>query len=282
MKCQNCGAEISGNTRYCEFCGSQITLEMKQEQEQLNKSGCPQCGSGNITFRRENQGEVRGKNAKQVIHRTVGVCKDCGATWFSDEEKKKRKTWLWVLGWIFIFPVPLTIIMLRKKDLKPAIKYTIIAVAWVVYLIIAISGRGANSENNISYEPSTTISVEEVVSEALTEEIATTADNTTESESETTSETSELTGIRPEFKAQMDDYEAFFDEYIAFMDKYTNTDDNSGLFSDYIDFMTKYSKAMESLEALGEEEMSEEETAYYVEVSARISGKLAKYAYLQN
>lgn len=28
---------------------------------------------------------------------------------------KKRKTWLWVLGWICIFPLPLTILMLRKK-----------------------------------------------------------------------------------------------------------------------------------------------------------------------
>ena len=91
---------------------------MIKEQELLNMSGCPKCGSTNIQFRRENQGEVRGKNYKQVVHRTVGYCKDCGETWYSSSESempKKRKTWLWVLGWICIFPVPLTILMLRKK-----------------------------------------------------------------------------------------------------------------------------------------------------------------------
>ena len=53
MKCPNCGAEI-GNNQICEFCGSQITLAMKKAQEQLNKKGCPKCGSSNISFNREN------------------------------------------------------------------------------------------------------------------------------------------------------------------------------------------------------------------------------------
>lgn len=144
MKCPNCGADIR-NSKFCEFCGSQTTLEIRKEQEQLNRKGCPECGSSNISFRRENQGEIRGKNAKQVVHRTVGVCKDCGNTWFADggatAPEKKRKTWLWVLGWIFIFPVPTTILMLRRKDMKPALKYGIIAAAWIIYLIIGFSGK---------------------------------------------------------------------------------------------------------------------------------------------
>ena len=151
MKCKNCGAEIDSNSRTCKFCGSQITMDMLKEQETLNKQGCPKCGSTNITFRRENQGEVRGKNYKQVVHRTVGYCKDCGETWYPSSESEmpnKRKTWLWVLGWIFIFPVPLTILMLRKKDMKPAVKYGIIAVAWIIYLIIGFSGNSSDTNNN--------------------------------------------------------------------------------------------------------------------------------------
>lgn len=31
--------------------------------------------------------------------------------------------------------------MLRKKDMKPALKYGIIAAAWIVYLIIGLSGN---------------------------------------------------------------------------------------------------------------------------------------------
>ena len=158
MRCPNCGAEI-GTSNTCEYCGSTITSEMKKEQEILNKSGCPKCGSTNIKFTRENHGEVNGKNSKKIVHKTVGVCNDCGYTWYLDVvEPKKRKTWLWVLGWIFIFPVPLTILMLRKKDMKPAVKYGIIAAAWVLYLII---GFGRNSSNNRPSTDNTAIVAEQ-------------------------------------------------------------------------------------------------------------------------
>lgn len=144
MRCPNCGAEI-GNSDKCEYCGSYITSDMKKEQEILNKKGCPKCGSTNIKFSRENHGEVQGKGSKKIVHKTVGVCNDCGHTWYPDvDEPKKRKTWLWVLGWVFIFPVPLTILMLRKKDMKPAIKYGIIAAAWIIYLIIGLGGNSSN------------------------------------------------------------------------------------------------------------------------------------------
>lgn len=138
MKCPNCGAEIKTNAKFCEFCGSSITTQMRREQEQLNKAGCPKCRSSNISFSREKQGELRGKRGTAVVRSTVGVCKDCGYTWQTDSGTtgvKKRRTWLWVLGWICIFPLPLTILLLCKKEMKPAIKYGIIAVAWVVYFI---------------------------------------------------------------------------------------------------------------------------------------------------
>jgi hypothetical protein len=157
MKCQNCGAEI-GNNKICEFCGSQITADMQKEQEQINKLGCPKCGSSNITFKRENQGEIRGKNSKQIIHRTVGFCKDCGATWYADgvEKKKDKKIWLWVLGWLFIFPLPLTIILIRKKEMNKILKYVIIAIAWIAYFAIGLSGGGNSTDKtNTITEPTT-------------------------------------------------------------------------------------------------------------------------------
>lgn len=172
MKCQNCGAEI-GNSKFCEFCGSQITLEMLKEQEQLNKSGCPKCGSSNITFRRENQGEVRNKKSKKIIHKTVGVCKDCGATWYTDSVAKKRKTWLWVLGWIFIFPIPLTLILLKKKDMNNILKYGIIAVAWIAYLALAFSGLANKNDSKTtvsnSENPSSVVVAETTIAETKAE-----------------------------------------------------------------------------------------------------------------
>lgn len=139
MKCPSCGAEIESKSKNCDYCGTQITLAMKREQEQLNKTGCPKCASSHITFNREMQGELKGKNRTTVIRSTIGLCKDCGYTWDTTsnlQQQKNRKTWLWVLGWICIFPIPLTILLFRQKDRKPALKYGIIAVAWIIYLII--------------------------------------------------------------------------------------------------------------------------------------------------
>ena len=187
MKCPSCGAEI-GTSKVCEFCGSTITTEMQREAEQLRKEGCPKCGSSNITFRRENQGEVRGKNQKAVIHRTVGLCKDCGFTWYPNEQEapvRKRKTWLWVLGWICIFPLPLTLILLKKKDMKPAIKYGIIAAAWLVYALIGIFGgnseeSGKASTTETGNQTSVVEEAEEVQeSEGVEEPVAKYVDNET-------------------------------------------------------------------------------------------------------
>ena len=182
MKCPNCGAEIE-RKKSCEYCGTQITLDMQRTQEQLNKEGCPKCHSTNIQFKRENQGEIRGKKSKQVVHKTVGFCKDCGYTWLptgvGQQEPKKNNLWLWVLGWICIFPVPLTILMLRKKEMKSSLKYGIIAFAWIIYLIIGLSGNSSDKSENIHTDTSTPAVVESttitttVTSEEQIEEVIT-------------------------------------------------------------------------------------------------------------
>ena len=178
MKCPSCGAEITPNSKFCESCGSQISYDMKREQELLNRQGCPKCGSSNITFNREKQGEIKGKRGTAVVRRTVGVCMDCGNTWYADkqEPQKKSKTWLWVLGWICIFPIPLTILLLRKKDMNPILKYGVIALGWLVYLIIALSG---SSEDTKSED---TVVVEEAKQE---DQVNTVADETATSEEKT-------------------------------------------------------------------------------------------------
>jgi len=71
-----------------------------------------------------------------------------GGNMSNSQGPKKRKTWLWVLGWLFIFPLPLTILLLRKKEMKAPIKYGIIAAAWIIYLIIAIAAGGSGSGTN--------------------------------------------------------------------------------------------------------------------------------------
>ena len=163
MQCPNCGAEIK-DKKICDFCGTLITVEMRRTYEQLNRTGCPKCHSTNIQFKRENQGEIIGKKSKQIVHKTFGFCKDCGYTWLptgvGQQEPQKNNLWLWVLGWICIFPVPLTILMLRKKEMKASSKYGIIAIAWIIYLIIGLTGNSYDESEKIYTDSSISAVVE--------------------------------------------------------------------------------------------------------------------------
>lgn len=191
MKCQNCGGEIKAGSKFCEYCGAQITVEMRKELEQINKAGCPKCGSSNIVFGRETQGAFRDKNGSTaVVRSTVGVCKDCGFTWSTqgDEQPKERKTWLWVLGWIFCFPIPVMVLIWRKKctwDIKVKIGVTI--GFWILLFILA----GVNkTETNT---PVAETQKEETVSTQTVEKTKTVEKTETVKETETEPEPVEIT-----------------------------------------------------------------------------------------
>ena len=169
MKCPSCNAELKDGSKFCEYCGSQITPEMRKAQEQVNKDGCPRCGSSNITFNREKLAEVREKSKTIVKRSTVGVCKDCGYTWHAEESaagksQGKRHTLLWVLGWIFCFPIPATILIWRKQNTwDKKIKIAATVAVWLLLIIFSSRG-GSNSSSTVdsssSKEPSAAVSAE--------------------------------------------------------------------------------------------------------------------------
>lgn len=73
----------------------------------------------------------------------------------------------------------------------------------------------------------------------------------------------------------MDSYEAFMDEYCAFMKKYSNSDGTDvTLLADYAKYMEKYADMVHDFEAWDDEDLSLEETSYYIEVQSRVSQKL--------
>ena len=181
MRCPNCGAAIPANKKFCEACGTQISYEMRREQEQINKLGCPQCGSSNVQFKRENQGEVQEKNAKRIIHTTVGLCKDCGFTWYPtkleelkgfEEEPKKNNIILWILGWLFFFPIPVMVLIWRKKNTwNIKVKIAVTIVFWVLIYVLGSSGCGY--DNSKAESTTSAISTETTTSAEKLESLST-------------------------------------------------------------------------------------------------------------
>lgn len=108
----------------------------------------------------------------------------------------------------------------------------------------------------------------------------TTAEKTTKSSKKKSSKksTSSSDDVSPEFKATMDSYEEFFNDYVDFMKKYKNSTDITSMASDYADYMTKYSDMMQKLNDIKSEDLSTADLAYYNEVNARITKKLAEVA----
>ena len=66
-----------------------------------------------------------------------------------------------MLGWIFIFPVPLTILMLRNQKLSKPVKIGIIVAAWIVYLIIGLVGGGSGDNKDSSNANTETTTIEQ-------------------------------------------------------------------------------------------------------------------------
>ena len=151
--CKFCGSENQDSATVCSSCGGNEFKHKCGNCGTLFEEGnfCPKCGV------------KAGAKAKRCPNCGAeyfsAACPDCGYTNkvgnttvvytdTSTQPVKKRKTWLWVLGWILIFPVPLTILMIRNQKLNKWVKIGIIAVAWILYLIIAFAGGSGDSKGS--------------------------------------------------------------------------------------------------------------------------------------
>lgn len=141
MTCPHCGATLKidpvNKKAVCKYCGTALMID--DEVQHVRYDNAEEAGykfeKGRQRAQAEAQGNVNRTNIPQQNQQSP---------------KKKRRTWLWILGWICVFPVPLTILMLRKKEMKPILKYGIIAVAWIVYLWIGATGNSNKSSTTQS------------------------------------------------------------------------------------------------------------------------------------
>ena len=132
--CPKCGANLridaDRQSAFCEYCGAQILIDDEVQHLQIDNA--------------ENAGYAFEKGRQRAQHevyasRTVPA---------QPAPQKKKKIFWWVLGWIFIFPIPLTIIIARNKKLKTGVKVVIIIAAWIVYLLIGVVGGTVDKQKS--------------------------------------------------------------------------------------------------------------------------------------
>ena len=155
MVCPNCGASLQVDADQknltCNYCGNSLYVD--DEVKHVQYDNAEETGYQFEKGRQRAQAEAFGVNQQ-------------AARMNPEQPLKKRKTWLWVLGWICIFPVPLTILMVRNQKLSKPVKIGIIVAAWIIYLLIAFSGGGSEDNKDTSNLNTETSTVEQTTDES--------------------------------------------------------------------------------------------------------------------
>lgn len=156
MKCKNCGAKLKVNTEEkvanCQFCGAEFKIDDEVKHYKLDNAE-------QIGYELE-KGKIRAREeAKQAkIDKQDAVLQEQ----YKEEKRKKNLKW-WIVGWIFFFPIPLTILIWKSKwNQKKKIIATVIL--WCVLLLISV--LSPNNPTNIETNKSNsngTKQVEKVV-----------------------------------------------------------------------------------------------------------------------
>lgn len=123
-KCNNCGA-LFDEGNFCPHCGVRAGMLPKKCPNcgtEYFSTACPSCG-----FIKNSQNMRTNAQVNYVVYKKEPV-------------KNKSNLWLWVLGWIFLFPVPLSILIYRNKKLSKHVKIAIIAGIWALLFIVYLFG----------------------------------------------------------------------------------------------------------------------------------------------
>jgi len=148
LQCDNCGSELildpNAEKYTCSYCNTSFLLDKKTQYIQYvnaEETGY-QFEKGRYRAQQEYQ-QDQAKNKFETYNSK------------KDEGKKKNLIW-WILGWIVIFPVPLTVLLVRNKKIDKKLRIAIIAIAWLLYLGIGIFGKNSqikstDIENSTNY-----------------------------------------------------------------------------------------------------------------------------------
>ena len=113
LKCPNCAATM----KYDEASG---------------QCSCDSCGA---TFLVEKDDPVTQPSAGDQAQTISDAQLKAG-----EAVAAKMPTFIWVLGWIIMYPIPASILINRSKYLSYPAKVTLVILVWVSYLIMLVIG----------------------------------------------------------------------------------------------------------------------------------------------
>lgn len=120
-QCDNCGTVFEGSN-FCPSCGVRAGSEAKK---------CPDCGARYFSAACPDCGYMPGRS-QNTGYQTFSNTPNPTAT----QVAPRKNLALWILGWIFIFPVPLTIWALKSPKLTQIQKALIILAGWAAFITI--------------------------------------------------------------------------------------------------------------------------------------------------
>ena len=125
--CPYCGAPVIMDNKgrgLCEYCGRWVIYDDTTHRYVLEDAY--KAGYEFEKGRQKAQAEARAQAASTQETYTA--------------PRGRRPWFLWVLGFICIFPLPVTILISRAKSLPKAAKIIIITVAWALYIAYFVAG----------------------------------------------------------------------------------------------------------------------------------------------
>lgn len=152
LSCPNCGSKLSLNKETnectCNSCGGTFLLDDENQTQQFDAESAAEAGYQFEIGRQKAQSEVR-KNTVVSSQRTSQ-----SGYRNTNSQRGKSNIWLWIIGFLCIFPIPVTILVYRSKKLSDKAKLIILALTWGFYLLIGLGGmlnksNGGTATGNI-------------------------------------------------------------------------------------------------------------------------------------
>ncbi len=166
MTCPNCGSQLQidadNKQAICQYCGNALLIDDGVQHIQYDNAE-----EAGYRFEKGRQ-KAQEEQARQQVYQTSTINYRSQP---QNQKKNNNMVW-WVLGWIFFFPIPLTILLVRNKTMNPKVKYGIIAGMWIILLLIGMirNAGNKNATNQTTIQSDNTTESVENSTESISEE----------------------------------------------------------------------------------------------------------------